>query len=234
MFIPFESGLTAPPMDKPLHLIEQLFSIFLPHAIPTPLKRRDIGSLNLHDKNNEKLFVALVTEGTVNVHHRSNMMLLGTAQAPFIFGLQGSMFQYELFRLMPEENCKISLLSREDALKLIIKHQAMQQVLTYQTYVNDYQANRNHLLINRTSVHIVCGLLFELSKIPPEKRSNISVAKYIMSRSTLARSGVMKIISNLREEGYITVHNGKLVELIKPLSEKNLPIAAEIFEDETL
>ena len=202
------------PMEKPLLILEELISLFLPYAEPLQEKRRGNGNLHLHENNS--LAVALVTEGEVNVYHRSDMMLLATARAPFIFGFQGSLFQYKLFKFEPAKNSKISLLPREKALKLAIKYHVFPQVLAYQTYLSDYQANRNNLLINRTSLHIVCGLLEELSKVEPEERHSIGVSNYILARSNLARSGIMRIIATLREEGFIAVENGKLIQLVKP------------------
>ncbi|GDX04643.1 helix-turn-helix domain-containing protein [Buttiauxella sp. A111] len=209
------------PMEKPLLILEELISLLLPYAKPIQEKNAD----SLHLYNNDQLLVALVTEGEVNIYHRSNMMLLTNAKAPFIFGLQGSLFQYTLFKLQPLKNAKISVLPREKALKIIIKHHAFPQTLAYQTYLNEYQASRNNLLIHRTSFHIVCGLIEELARLKPEERVKISISKYVLDRSNLARSGVMKIIATLREEGFIKVENGKLIQLIK-----NLPMQTNASE----
>lgn len=208
------------PAEKPLLILEELISLLLPHSAPLQETRRGSDRLNLYENN--ELMVALVTGGNVNIYHRPDMMLLATARAPFIFGLQGSLFQYELFKFMPTKDAKISVMPREKALRIVIKHHAFPQLLTYQTFINDYQAHRNNLLINRTSLHIVCGLLEELAKIRPEERHKISVAKYILERSNLARSGVMKIIATLREEGFIIMENGKLIQCVKAFPESSL------------
>lgn len=212
---------TLLPMEKPLLILEELISLLLPYA--NPIQEKNVDSLDLY--NNDQLLVALVTEGEVNIYHRSNMMLLTNAKAPFIFGLQGSHFQYTLFKLQPLKNAKISVLPREKALKIIIKHHAFPQTLAYQTYLHEYQASRNNLLIHRTSLHIICGLIEELARLKPEERAKISISKYVLDRSNLARSGVMKTLATLREEGYIKVENGKLIQLIK-----NLPMQANTSE----
>lgn len=205
------------PAEKPLLMLEELLSFLLPHSIPLQETRNGCGSLNLYENN--QMAVALLTEGNINIFHRSDMMLLATARAPFILGLQGSLFQYKLFKFIPAKDAVNSVIPREKALKLVIKYHAFPQLLAYQTYINDYQANRNNLLINRTSLHIVCGLLEELAKLNPEERLKISVAKFILDRSNLARSGVMKIIATLREEEFIIMENGKLIQFVKPLPE---------------
>lgn len=220
-----DPGPAPLPAEKPLLILDELISLLLPHATPRQGTRRGNDRLDLYENN--ELMVALVTEGNVNIYHRSDMILLATAHAPFIFGLQGSLFQYELFKLIPAKDAKISVMPREKALKIVIKHHAFPQLLAYQTFINDYQAHRNNLLINRTSLHIVCGLLEELVKIDPEERIRISVAKYVLERSNLARSGVMKIIATLREEGFIIMDNGKLIQCVKAFPESSLAKSSE-------
>lgn len=217
----FYSTFALLPMEKPLLIVEELISLFLPYSVILQEKRRGDGSLNLYE--NSQLKVALITEGEVNVHHQPDMMLFATARAPFIFGLQGSLFQPGLFKILPARDAVIRMLPREKALKIVTKNHVFQKVFVYQTYLNDYQANRNNLLINRTSLHIICGLLEELAKVPSEERLKISVAKYVLERSNLARSGVMKIIATLRDEGVVIIENGKLIEVVKPFPE-SMPV----------
>ena len=77
--------------------------------------------------------------------------------------------------------------------------------------MSDIQAKGGNLLINSTAYEIVSTLLMELADVPEEKRLKISVANYIIDRSNLARSGVMKILSELRIGGYIDINYGKLI-----------------------
>ncbi|MFU2319021.1 hypothetical protein [Rahnella sp. PCH160] len=156
MTIISDSSPAPLPMEKPLLIIEEIISIFLPYAESLQENKRGDGNLHLYENN--RLAVALVTGGEVNIYHGADMMWLATARAPFIFGLQGSPFQYNSFNFKPEKNSKISVLPREKALEIIIKHHIFPQVLTYQTYLHDFWENRNNLLINKSLLQISFGL----------------------------------------------------------------------------
>lgn len=76
-------------------------------------------------------------------------------------------------------------------------------------------SSRDNLLINKNSYQIVCGLLLELYQYPLEKRLKMSVANYILDRSNLARSGVMKILAALRVGEFVDIQRGKLIKVLK-------------------
>lgn len=143
MKLPITSDPSLAPTlaEKPLIILEKLISFLLPHATLLQDTIKGSGSLNLYENN--ELMVALVTEGNVEIYHRPDMMLMTTVRAPFIFGFQGSLFQYKLFKFMPTQDAKISVIPRDKALKIVIKHQVFPQLMTYQTFINDHQANRN-------------------------------------------------------------------------------------------
>ncbi|QLK63752.1 hypothetical protein GE278_23190 (plasmid) [Enterobacteriaceae bacterium Kacie_13] len=58
-------------------------------------------------------------------------------------------------------------------------------------------------------------LRLELNQYPFEKRIKISVANYILDRSNLARSGVMKILAALRVGEFVDIQRGKLISVLK-------------------
>lgn len=61
-------------------------------------------------------------------------------------------------------------------------------------------------------------LFVYFSKIYPtiadSERAKLSVADYILQRSNLARSGVMKVLADLRFGGYIDIQHGKLIKIL--------------------
>ncbi|AJR00378.1 hypothetical protein F652_2389 [Enterobacteriaceae bacterium bta3-1] len=59
--------------------------------------------------------------------------------------------------------------------------------------------------------------LIEIMDYPVERRRSISVASYVISRTMLSRSTIMRMLSDLLEGGYITMEKGKLLDM------KNLP-----------
>lgn len=62
---------------------------------------------------------------------------------------------------------------------------------------------------------MIRSLLIEMSNEPDEIIRNYSIEKYISERCYLGRSGIMKILSDLRKGGYVEIKRGKLIKIIK-------------------
>lgn len=213
----FETNMTVgsavQPMAKPLKAISRLISLFRTESVPLVYENDDC-IVRLHNASGE-LQVVLVLEGLVDVYRSSDELLFATAIAPTIFGMQGSAYRYDMYTFQCNPDCKLETLLLSRAIELVAQHGLLEDLLAYQIYFNDYQAYRNNLLINKSAYEIVCALLFELEKIPADKRANISVLNFILARSHLARSGIMKILANLRQGLYINIENGKLISIIR-------------------
>ena len=72
------------------------------------------------------------------------------------------------------------------------------------------------MIEHMSTYEIVKFQLNQLILESPTLRANITAANYIMARTYLSRSSVMRIISDLRSAGFITLEKGILIDL-KPL-----------------
>lgn len=204
------------PLKKPVSAVANLIALFRTVATPVDTSKavNDLIDLN---KTQMVLPVILLISGEINIHCVSDELLFATTDGPSIFGLQGSAFRFDIYRFSATQGSEIYVLTRDQAIDLVAEQGAIRDLLEYQTYFNDYQSERSNLLINKTAYEIVRALLIELYKVPKEKRLKISVANYILERSNLARSGVMKILADLRSGEYIVIQNGKLISLQRKL-----------------
>lgn len=203
------------PVSKPVQAVENLIALFLPHAkkVDTEL---DVSDLMNPAKYNGKLPVILLLSGEIVVYRMAGDLLFASTNGPSLYGLQGSNFRYETYRLKAVKGSEVFILGREEAIDLVQHHNgALRDLLDHQTWLHDFMSNRDNLLINKTSYQIVCGLLLELNQYPLEKRVKISVANYILDRSNLARSGVMKILAALRVGEFVNIQRGKLISVLK-------------------
>lgn len=199
-------------IKKPLAEIQRLIDCLLPAA--KQVDTRKGGAINLvkQSKNNTEFFVILLISGEIELYRTaSNNLLFATASGQNVLGLLGSSLRFSTYKFVPSKNSEIYILPREQAIELIIKHTLIRELLTIHSFISDVQEKGGNLLINSTAYEIVCTLLMELADVPEEKRLKISVANYIIDRSNLARSGVMKILSELRIGGYIDINYGKLI-----------------------
>lgn len=64
-----------------------------------------------------------------------------------------------------------------------------------------------------TAYEILRFQLLELMSEPVEFRENISAAQYIQQKTRLSRSSIMKILSQLKQGGFVRLENGTLKEI---------------------
>lgn len=78
---------------------------------------------------------------------------------------------------------------------------------------------RNSALVGGDAYTGIKQLLEEIDSFPNAYKQQINVPYYIVRRTGVSRSRVMKILSDLKMGGYIIIKDGKLIQL------NNLPAA---------
>lgn len=201
------------PMPKPTEVINKLISVFRTASLLIETKAKD-SVIDLNPENGEPQ-VVLVLDGALNIYRSADELRFARAAAPNLFGMQGSPFRYNLYQFRGEKGAVLETLPYSRAMELVSEHQLFKEVLDFQTYLSDFQAYRTNLLISKSTYQIVCAFLLELEMMSPEQRLRTSVFNYIHDHTHLARSGVMKILSDLRQGEYINIENGKLIAILK-------------------
>ena len=202
------------PMLKPIEEINKLFRVFQTES--SPVEAGSVDRVFSFQKEGGEMQVILVTEGSITVYRKTDKLRFAKAAAPSIFGMQGSPFRYDLYEFKYDKTAKLESLPLSRAIALITEHHLLQEMLTYQIYFNDHQAYRDNSLIGKSAYEMICSLLLELQEFPKEERNTQSVYNYIYEHTHLARSGVMKILADLRKGEYIILERGKLIDIIKP------------------
>lgn len=203
------------PMQKPIEAINKLISILRTESVPLAVKSKDSVIGLGPDEGEPRVF--LVLKGALNIYRIADNLRFARASSPNLFGMQGSPFRNNLYQFKTEKETLLMTLPLSRTLELVEEHHLFNEVLEFQTYLSDFQAYRTNLLISKSTYQIVCAFLFELEMMPPEQRLRTSVFNYIHEHTHLARSGVMKILSDLRQGEYINIENGKLIAILKKL-----------------
>ncbi|HIE5379611.1 TPA: helix-turn-helix domain-containing protein, partial [Enterobacter hormaechei] len=148
----------------------------------------------------------------VALHRRGDGIVLNSESAPFILGVSSQLSSEHLYvrALETSEVASVSL--------ACFNHVVAQQNL-WEHFSNllIYTASRVYehcAQISQMSAYdIIRFQLVELMQEPEAIRQNITAAAYIKSRTYLSRSGIMRILAELRTGKYITMERGVLVEI---------------------
>lgn len=154
----------------------------------------------------------LLLHGSVALHRRGDGIVLNSESAPFILGVSSQLSSEHLYvrALETSEVASVSL--------ACFNHVVAQQNL-WEHFSNllIYTASRVYehcAQISQMSAYdIIRFQLVELMQEPEAIRQNITAAAYIKSRTYLSRSGIMRILAELRTGKYITMERGVLVEI---------------------
>ncbi|SUY92942.1 putative DNA-binding transcriptional regulator [Buttiauxella agrestis] len=201
------------PGEKPFESIRRLIDVCSPHGTFVDT-HSDMVHVSLTGNNGEQVVIVLL-EGVMNIFRNSDQLLYAVVSGPTFIGVLASGYRKEINTFCALKGSKVLTLPRDTVIELVTKHGLVRELIDYYRYIIDYQSYIADLMISRTTYEIVCGLLHELALLPIESRKKISVSNYILARTHLARSGVMKMLADLRLGGYIEIQNGKLKGIIK-------------------
>lgn len=205
---------------KPLEDVTRLVNCLLPEASPVVTQEGGGGIINLsvNNPNQGNFLVMILTKGEINyIRTASEGLLFAKASAPSVLGLLGTPFRFDTYKLVASEGSELFSLPRERAIDLIAEHKLAREALNYHAYIADVQSKGGNLLINKTTYDVVCTLLLEIADLPDNQRSKTSVAQYILERSNMGRSGLMRILADLRKGEYVDIQKGKLVSILRKL-----------------
>lgn len=212
------AAVTFTPGAKPVEAINRLIEVCRPYGtfIDT---HANLTPLSLTGNNGEQLVLVLL-EGVMNIIRNSDNLLYAVVPGPTFIGVLASDYRKKINTFCAMKGSVVMMLPRDTVIELVTEHGLVRELLDYYRYINDYQNYLADLMISRSTYEIVCGLLNELALLPPEIRKTISVSNYILNRTHLARSGIMKMLADLRLGGYIDIQNGKLKEIKKTFPAK--------------
>ncbi|MEZ2574147.1 winged helix-turn-helix transcriptional regulator [Buttiauxella ferragutiae] len=156
----------------------------------------------------------LIRSGLVHIRRDIDEIVLSLLPTPNIAGITNLLSKTGagLF-LETLSECEIATITTEHAHKLVDELNLWELMAKHVTKV----ASNIYLLQVRltapTAYEIVRFQLFGLMREPESLRDKTSAAKYIMDRTHLSRSSVMKILAQLKQGDYVQIEDGILKAL---------------------
>lgn len=185
------------------------------HFEPSSEKRTIPRGEQLDLQTNGEAMCYLILEGSVAIYRRNDGLLLSTANSPALFGvanLSAIFFDDYLKTVTP---CRIGILSARQVNE-IIQQKALWGLLSNHLM---YMYNRLYKSIMPqgapTAYEMIRHQLFQLMDENEDFRFGITAEKYIRDKTQLSRSGVMRILADLKTGGFIEMDEGKLIKINK-------------------
>lgn len=194
--------------NKPIHDFHVIMDTLYPHAKPVPCPKNK--RLELTRMGHPVCY--LLYEGFGLVHRVSDGLVLGTIKAPYIIGLANVINPLsEEYYWRASKTCSILTLDAEAVREIIDENNLWKSLSQVLSYVVNYLSGHSERLVAQNGYHLVCHQLVSLMNEPDYVRAKMSPSKYIIDRTLLSRSYVMKILAELKQEGRIVVSDKMLV-----------------------
>ena len=207
-----EAMIAAPPstMIDNSYLIEIMDKLSSElHYKTYPAGQRFIFSANRQEN------CYLVKSGVVSVYRYPENVLIEIFDAPTLRGaipvLPGSDAMYTLKVIQAAE---IAVVKKEDFYNLLTKFNLWEAFSRHLQLIAAIGAEVIMKLSSPSAYDIVRLQLYELIAKPESILSSITAENYIRSKTRLSRSSLMRILSELKNDGYIVIDRGVLKRII--------------------
>ncbi|MBL5886371.1 winged helix-turn-helix transcriptional regulator [Lelliottia aquatilis] len=155
----------------------------------------------------------LILQGRITFQRFHDDLTIATVSAPSLVGLYGLTSNKVPGYLITQTPCQVGVISLRKANEVIEENNLWQTLSKHMMVVSGKLYTSSNQLTAPTAFDIVRIQLQELMKEAPEVRSNITAEKYIRNKTHLSRSGVLRILANLKTGGYIETHEGVLISI---------------------
>ncbi|AGQ32504.1 putative DNA-binding transcriptional regulator [Serratia liquefaciens] len=153
----------------------------------------------------------LLQSGEMSACRDSDGLKIANFREPSLAGIAETFFPKELIFFLAESPVELVMYQESDVLETLARENLWQNLVHIQAYVIQALSIRDRLLSGNDAYEVVCNHLLMLMNEKEAFRLSTTVPRYIQQRTQLSRSGIMKILSDLRKGDYITVEKGILL-----------------------
>ncbi|HBV4841644.1 TPA: helix-turn-helix domain-containing protein [Klebsiella aerogenes] len=155
----------------------------------------------------------LLLQGSVALHRRGDGIIMNSESAPFILGVSNQLSADENLYVRALETSEIASVPLDRFNRLVAENNTWEPLARLLIYTASRVYEHCTLIAQMSAYDIIRFQLIELMQESEAIRGQTTAAAYIKSRTYLSRSGIMRILSELRAGGYITMERGVLAEI---------------------
>ncbi|HBT5240116.1 TPA: cyclic nucleotide-binding protein [Klebsiella quasipneumoniae] len=193
---------------KPFPHIETLINHVLPAAERVVIGRGEV----VHYYKDDIRQCFLLLQGSVALHRRGDGIVLNSESSPFILGVS-SQFSSENLYVRALETSEIARVSLDCFNHIVAQLDLWEHFSKLLIYTASRVYEHCAQISQMSAYDIIRFQLVELMQEPDAIRQQITAAAYIKSRTYLSRSGIMRILAELRNGNYITMERGILLDI---------------------
>ncbi|SAC78742.1 cAMP-binding proteins-catabolite gene activator and regulatory subunit of cAMP-dependent protein kinases [Enterobacter cloacae] len=149
------------------------------------------------------------------IHRGNDDLAMATVQGPAVIGLSNLHQTQMRGYIKTFNNCDIVTLKTDFVNETIKNHNLWEPLAYHLMGLAGKLFHSYEDLTGPSAYDIVSAQLYALSNEESSFRLNVTAESYIRDKTHLSRSGVMRILSALKEGGYIEMQRGVLLNIVK-------------------
>lgn len=152
----------------------------------------------------------ILLTGLVKVGRSTDDFVISSITTPNILGISNRVPHESGLYIETVSKAKIASLPTLRAHEIIAQNNAWELLAGHLTAIASNLYKKSVLMSAPTTYDVMKFQLIALMQEPEDLRESTSTAKYIIERTRLSRSTVMKMLSQLKQGGYIDIEDGVL------------------------
>ena len=194
--------MTLPP--KPITELYRLTDLFTDYNKLTRVDRYTLIPI----KSN---MVTLIHGGQFSLIRSSDRLLIEKQTAPSLYGLSGNARSLGYIRVYADTQCYYQLVPLDIFMQRLIDNNLLPLISSILSWHIENLLYRDEMMMGRNSYQMIKGNILHLNELDEFMRMKINVADFIVKRTNLSRSIVMKVLSIMRAKNHVEVKRGKLI-----------------------
>lgn len=152
-----------------------------------------------------------VRKGLISIENKESNLALGIAPAPVSLGFTSALSEKLLLRAL--EECEVATVPLETVMARLEQKQLWEIMAKHMIIITNKLFIQSEMATAPTAYDLLCNQLRALNEEPESIRQQVAAYQYILDRTHLSRSSVMKMLSALRQGGYIELDQGRLITI---------------------
>lgn len=158
-------------------------------------------------------YIHIIVSGDVEFRRESDELCMFTVQGPCIFGLCSMFYSATHMYGLIRSNTVVRSIKKEAFAQLMTENNLWPELTKVLSWYICMLSKRDDVLVARSAYSVVREFLYEINELIVQHQRDINIYDYIQEYTNLARSTIIKILSDLKKGQYIVVEKGRLLNL---------------------
>lgn len=158
-------------------------------------------------------YVHVMVSGEIEIRRNSDELSMFTMRQAGFLGISAIYNTASRMYGLVRDTTIIRTIRRDEFERLISEKNLWPEFSQYLIWYIDILSKRDDILVARSAYSIVREFLLEINDLIVHQNRDINVYDYVQEYTSLARSTIIKILSDLKKGHYIVVEKGKLINI---------------------